>query len=99
MGLESFTQASFTSLSLVSIYQGVYWTAKNIRAILKEKGLDDKIRAYYYLWDGPKQPNKQPKKYTGGCQVSWFESSFDLLWFLPINKSKAYSPSKQLNLK
>lgn len=35
---------------------------KNIRAILKEKGIDDKIRAYYYLWDGPKQPNKQTKK-------------------------------------
>lgn len=25
---------------------------KNIRVILKEKGLDDKIRVYYYFWDG-----------------------------------------------
>lgn len=92
MGLESFTQASFTSLSLVSIYQGLYWTAKNIRAILKEKGLDDKIRVYYYLWDGPKQPNKQTNKKRQEAA-----KYHDLN--LPINKSKAYSPSKQLNLK
>lgn len=25
---------------------------KNIRVILKEKGLDDKIRVYYYFWMG-----------------------------------------------